>query len=103
MTKLNVLSRRFALAASVVAVVAMAGAIPLKTALADNDNWQRQHDWQHNDNRDHNWGGNGYGSYNNGYYQQPRYYYAPPLPYYYQQPPVYYSPQPGVGLQLNIQ
>jgi hypothetical protein len=99
MTKLNILTRRAALAASVVALVAMAAAVPLKTALADNDNWQRQHDWQHSDNRDHNWGDhdNRYGD------QRPGYYYAQPQPYYYQPSPGYYAPQPGVNLQLNIQ
>jgi len=95
MTRLNNLMRRTTLAASVFALVAMAGAVPLKTALADSDNWQRHHDWQHNDNRDHDWG-----RYHNHYVdQRPGFYYAQPQPYYQQ--PVY--PQPGVSVQLNLQ
>ena len=96
MTKMNNLMRRTVLAASVFTLVAMAGAVPLKSALADNDNWQRQHDWGHADNRDHDW----HRYHDREVDQRPGFYYVKPQPYYYQ-PPVY--PQPGVNLQLNIQ
>ena len=94
MSRFTNLPRRIALAASVAVLVVTAGAIPLTAALADNDNqdWKHQNQWR-NDNRDNN----GYG------HDQQRYYYQQQPRVYYQQPPVYYAPQPGPGLQINIQ
>jgi hypothetical protein len=91
--KFTNLPRRIALAASVAVLVVTAGAIPLTAALADNDNqdWKHQNQWQ-NDNRD-----------NNGDRHDQRYDQQQPRVYYQQQAPVYYAPQPGTGLQINIQ
>ncbi len=112
MSNFTNLPRKIALAASVAVLVVTAGAIPLTAALADNGNqdWQHQNQWQNNNrdnNGDRNWDRNrdGY-SHNNGYgYDQQRYYdQQQPRVYYQQQPPVYYyAPQPGPGLQINIQ
>ncbi len=90
MAKINRLARRFALAASVAVVAAMAATVPLKTAAAD-------HYW-----RGHGGGyrggyGGGYGGYGGSFYfySGPRFYYPPaPVYYYPPPPPVYYQPAP---------
>jgi hypothetical protein len=85
--------RKFALAASVAVLVVTAGAIPLTSALADNDNQNWKHPNQsQRDNHD-----------NNGYRHDDQHYYQQPRVYYQEQAPVYYAPQPGTGLQINIQ
>lgn len=104
--------RRIALAASVAAVAALAVAVPLKPAAADN--WHNGHGWYPYNhgyypyNRGSvyfNFGGPVYGG--PAYYPRPVYYYPPPPPVYYAPPPpVYYPapayPAPGFSFGISV-
>jgi hypothetical protein len=105
--------RRIALAASVAAVAALAVAVPLKPAAADN--WHNGHGYYPYN--------HGYYPYNRGsvyfnfcgpvyggpvYYPRPVYYYPPAPVYYAPPPPVYYPapapvyPAPGISFGISV-
>ena len=109
MTTLNRVTRRITLCASLAIVAAMAAAIPLKQAAADNDAWQHKDHWRNSNGQggqDHDWNGGQryYGGSTYYYYQPaPTYYYQPAPTYYqpYYQPRPYYS-QPGINFNVVI-
>jgi hypothetical protein len=121
MSRLNRITRRVTLCASLAIVAAMATAAPLKLAVAgnnwDNGQWRSGNNgdwnngqWRNGQHSDRNWDGSGYGTgygngYGNGYgtrygagsyysYPAPTYYYVPQPTYYYQPVPTYYQPRP---------
>jgi hypothetical protein len=106
MSRLNRIARGVTLCASLGIVAAMATALPLKPAAAQNNDWnsgQWHHDGYGHQNSDRNWYRGGYN--NRGYYRAPTYYYVSPPTYYYQPAPSYYQPRPYYsqpGINLNV-
>jgi hypothetical protein len=106
MARFNHIARRVSICASLAIVAAMAIAVPLKPAAADNDwnngQWRNRGDGQGHNDRDWNRGGYGGG----GYYQGQPNYYAPPPAYYYLPAPYYqprpYYAQPGASFTIVI-
>jgi hypothetical protein len=99
------IARRVAICASLAIVTAMATAVPLKPASAQNSDWnsgQWHHDAYGHQNSDRNWSRTG--EQNEGYYRAPYRYYGAQQNYYYQPAPTYYQPQPyyAPGVNLNV-